>query len=379
VNVSTERITLSNWMKLPGSLWAFRHVRELIPSARIAARAPSSLDQGPVEGFLDLAIAGPHGEYGTLRDYLQASHTDALVVLHEGRIALEWYGPDVRPDDRHINFSVSKSVTGLLAGALAGEGKLDLDGDVVDYVPEAEVSGYGEATARHLLDMTASVAFVEDYSLADETMLRYRQAVGWVPGATDEGLHAFLCSLPKGNDCHGDRFRYLSPTTDMLGWVCERASGMPFAEALSQHLWTPIGAEADAEVTVDRHGAARAAGGISTTARDLARIGQLVLDGGHDALPPWFVNDLFRGGDPSLWAAGEYANYFPGAAYRSCWYQLRTEPDLLFAGGIHGQMIYVDRPRRVVVAKQSHWPEADDEALTHAALAASASLVRALS
>jgi CubicO group peptidase (beta-lactamase class C family) len=85
-----------------------------------------------------------------------------------------------------------------------------------------------------------------------------------------------------------------------------------------------------------------------------------------------------RGGDPAQWAAGDSADYFPGAAYRSCWYELRTEPDILLAGGIHGQLIYIDRPRQLVVVKHSRWPEAEDQAAECAAIAASAALARAL-
>ena len=364
-------------MNPPGNRWAFRHVRELIPSARVAARAPSSLEWGTDERLLDVAFRAPDGEEWRLRRYLEDTCTDALVVLHEGRIVLEWYAGDVKSDERHIIFSVSKSVTGMLAGALAAAGKLDTEADVIRYVPEARPSGYGNATVRHLLDMVASVEFVEDYTLGEDIMVRYRKAANWAPNVTEGGLHAFLCSLPADGS-HGERVRYLSPNTDMLGWVCERASGLPFAQALSEYVWTPMGAEADAEVTVDKYGAARAAGGISTTARDLARLGQVLLDGGREVVPLSFVEDLFRGGDPALWAAGEYADYLPGAAYRSCWYELGTGPELLAGLGLHGQLLYIDRPRQVVVAKQSSWPEADDEAGDHAALAASAAIAQAL-
>lgn len=298
-------------------------------------------------------------------------------MLSRGRLALEWYAEGVTAADRHIVFSVSKSVTALLAGALAGAGRLDLGARVVDAVPELARSGYGDATVRQLLDMTASVDFVEDYSLGQDVMRRYRRAMGWIPGTSEEDLHAFLATLgPQG--AHGGRFRYLSPTTDTLGWVCERAAGVPYAEALSTFVWGPMGAESDAEVTVDRSGSARAAGGLSMTARDLARVGQLVLDGGRDVLPDRFVADLFRGGDPALWAAGDFADLFPGAAYRSCWYQPQPGAGVLLALGIHGQQVYVDRRRQVVVVTQSRWPEPTDDAADHAAIAAAGAVASRL-
>ena len=94
----------------------------------------------------------------------------------------------------------------------------------------------------------------------------------------------------------------------------------------------------------------------------MARIGQLVVEDGAGVVPAAFVDDLRSGGDPALWAAGEWAEWLPGGAYRSCWYQPRTDPDVAIAIGIHGQLVYADPRRRVVVAKQSSWPVAGDDA-----------------
>ena len=84
----------------------------------------------------------------------------------------------------------------------------------------------------------------------------------------------FLASLKKGQGSHGAPFRYRSPNSDLLGIVVERASGRRYADLMSERLWMPMGAKADALVTVDSEGTARAAGGVSVAARDLARVGE---------------------------------------------------------------------------------------------------------
>ena len=66
----------------------------------------------------------------------------------------------------------------------------------------------------------------------------------------------------------------------MLGWACERASGTRMADLISALIWQPIGAERDAEITCDPLGSAIHDGGISATARDLARFGQMLVDDG---------------------------------------------------------------------------------------------------
>jgi CubicO group peptidase (beta-lactamase class C family) len=354
--VPAIRPTLANWYEHPNNRWAFRHVRELVPSARVSARRPLNLIQGPAEPPLT-----PQAQA-----LLDRTFTDAFVVLREGVITHEWYAPGVRSDDRHILFSVTKSVTALVVGALAGQSVLDVDRHVADYVPELEQSGFGSATLRQLLDMTAGVRFVEDYDGPD--MRRYRQAAGLLPSADSRGLHAFLADLPSDGR-HGAQFRYRSPYTDMLGWVCERVSGKSFAELIADNIWQPMGAEADADLLIDAFGAPRTGGGLCATARDMARIGQLLIDGGRGSIPAWFISDLTSAGDEALWAAGEIAELLPGGAYRSCWYQPRQDPDVVMAVGIYGQWIYVDIPRHVVVVKQSSGATPTDPAVDREVIA----------
>jgi CubicO group peptidase (beta-lactamase class C family) len=77
----------------------------------------------------------------------------------------------------------------------------------------------------------------------------------------------------------------------------ERATGIPYHAYLAERLWRPMGARGRAHVTIDSVGTARASGGICATARDLARFGQLVLDGGRVAdgrqlVPASWVADM---------------------------------------------------------------------------------------
>jgi CubicO group peptidase (beta-lactamase class C family) len=163
----------------------------------------------------------------------------------------------------------------------------------------------------------------------------------------------------------------------MLGWVCERVSGAPFAELIAEHVWVPMGAEAEADLLVDAFGAPRAGGGLCATARDTARIGQFIIDGGAPTVPQWFISDLMSEGDSALWSAGEIAHLLPGGGYRSCWYQPREDPGVVMAIGIHGQWIYVDVPRRVVVVKQSSGAKATDARMDRSMVALLRDIARA--
>ena len=328
-------------------------MRELIPSADIAhdPQRVRALERRPRD--LDIRVEPDAGEPLTLAQFLAETQTDAFAVLHRGALIYEYYRDGVPPGAPHILMSVSKSMLGLLFGRLG----IDAERRVADLLPEVRDTAYQGATLRHLLDMRAGIAFDEDYLATSGTIVEYRKATAWnplLPGDAPSDLHSFYRQLTKRDGAHGGRFHYISPNTDLLGWAIERATGARFAELMSEHVWQPIGAERDAYITVDRRGAARAAGGMCATARDLARVGQWMIE----ERSAW-VDDIQSGGERAAWDAGSFVAYFPGMPmrYRSQWYILeangKNEAPLIFGLGIHGQNLFVDRKNQLVIAKLS--------------------------
>jgi CubicO group peptidase (beta-lactamase class C family) len=258
--------------------------------------------------------------------------------------------------------SVSKSLLGLLAGILINEGAFGPDQLVTSVLPELTGTAYNGATIRQLLDMRAGVAFDEDYQATSGPIVQYRKATNWNPlgpGELASDLRSFYQALQAPDGAHGGRFHYISPNTDLLGWVIERATGRRFAELMSDHLWKPVGAQQSAYITVDRLGAPRCAGGMCVTTRDLARVGQVIVDGGAWAgtqvIPADWIDDIAGNGSVDAWNAGVFTPFFPGKKmhYRSKWYVERGETPMLFALGIHGQYLFVDSRRQLVIALMS--------------------------
>jgi CubicO group peptidase (beta-lactamase class C family) len=253
-------------------------------------------------------------------------------------------------------------------------------------VPEAANSAYGDCTVRHVLDMTVDLAFVENYLDTTGDFARYRAATGWNPVdnpalATD--LRSFVVTLQRDANPHGAKFHYASPNSDMLGWILERAGGMPYARLLTELIWRRLCAEADAHVTVDRLGAARAAGGICVTLRDLARFGEMVRNlgrvGTEQIVPRGWIEDILRNGDQRPWLATETAaRFLPAGRYRSQWYMIGNDSGAHCAIGIHGQWIYIDPKAEIVITKLSSQPMPLDDATDHLLLAAFAAIAAAL-
>ncbi|MCX8996920.1 beta-lactamase family protein [Rhizobiaceae bacterium BDR2-2] len=367
---SRSDVTLASWRTTPYSRFAFQHVCELVPSAPIAAKREETEVAVPSDAFLASPV-GVEGEAEpTVRAYLEATHTDSFVVMRQGRIVAEYYAPWSGPNAAHVVFSISKSLTAVLLGILEGQGLFDPSRPVTDYIPEAAGSAYGDCSCRDVLDMRVALDFEEAYLDPDGSFARYRRAMLWnppEPGATVEPLLDFLCSLKKkAGEEHGGPFYYVSPNADLLGVLAERASGERYARLMSELLWKPLGAKTHASVTVDSAGTARSAGGVSVSARDLARVGELIRTGGaagdRQIVPPAWIEDMFSNGDPEAWKPNGDVLITRGR-YRSQWYQFGEPEGAFCAIGIHGQWLYVDRPSGTVVVKQSSQPNPLDEDL----------------
>jgi CubicO group peptidase (beta-lactamase class C family) len=386
-------VTLSNWQGPPWNRWSFQHIGQLIPSARISRGDGSVLELPDDPRDIDqLPFRTIAGASSTLGAHLEASYTDGFLALHHGRIVAEQSSNGMTQGTRHLLQSVSKSLTGALAGALVGSGALDPEGLVTDHLPVLRGTSFEGATVRHLLDMTAGTRFSEDYEDPASDVRRYEIAAGWQPapdGQAGSDLAAYIAGLPN-RSAHGEAFAYRSILTDVLAMVIEGSSAERFADAMSSLLWSRIGAEHDAEITVDRHGNAMSDGGISVTLRDLARFGQLYLLGGSlgglQVLPSAWVDDtrfadqacrsIFLAALDEDGATGSPAQQAcaPLGHYRNQWWVLDPGAGIMMGTGIYGQYIYVDAARDVVLAKLSSLPRPLDPTIAVDTLRAFASL-----
>ena len=345
-----NRVSLANWRKAPYCHWAFHHVREIIPSADISNDPTDVWELKP--DTMDTSSLG-------LDNAMVSTDCDAIVVLHKDKLVHESYSNGMTSRDPHILMSVSKSMLGLVAGTLIERGELAESDLITKHLPEIENTAYAGATVRDLLDMRAGILFDEDYLATEGPIVDYRFAANWNPVPKDRvaaDLRSFMSLLTETDGPHGGRFHYVSPNTDLLAWVFERASGMRYAELVSERLWKPLGAEAPGYITVDRIGGARAAGGKCLLARDLARVGMMMANGGQrdgkQVVPALWLEDIIQNGDSQAWKDGDFYNEMGqrDIHYRSKWYVNREAEPLIFGVGIHGQFLFVDPAKKLSIA-----------------------------
>jgi CubicO group peptidase (beta-lactamase class C family) len=349
-------------MRRPFNEWTFTHMNWLMPTERVARgehRRPLEFDPRP----LDLTYWF-EGRDHTLAELHRRTFTTAFVVLHRGAVVHEYYpGAFAGPRSRMQLFSVSKSVTSILVGIALADGAVGSVKDRVgDYRTDFAGTAYENTTLDELLTMTSGVGDLEVWDVPDSGIKRFEQAV---VGGGD--VAAVVRSAPRTAD-PGEHFNYSTFDSQILGWVLEAATGRSLAAYAEEKLWRHLGADRDAYYWLTRARPRTAIGGgsFNATARDVARLGQLMADdgvvGSRRLVPRDWVrrsrgSDLAQLGVGALGPSG-YDHY----GYANQWWTLgHGSHDAFTALGVHGQYLFVDPSAEVVIVKCSAWPTEDDE------------------
>ncbi len=279
-------------------------------------------------------------EYGDFRGF---------VVVRNGKLVAEHYFNGHGPDSLQDMRSAGKSVTSALVGIAVDEGYISgVDAPVLplfaSYSPVAHDGVDKQViTVEHLLTMTSGL----DADADDPSSPGYEDRM-W---ETDDWVR-FVLDLPMA---HGPNtsWTYSSASAFLAGAAVEEAAGQTLAAFAEDRLFGPLGIERYhwAETPTGR---TVGQGNLSLRARDMAKLGQLYLDGGiwegRQVIPEAWVTSSVEPQYPVPWE-----NY---DGYGYLWYTHTLEVEgrefrYFFASGNGGNKIYVFPDERMVVVTQS--------------------------
>lgn len=300
----------------------------------------------------------------------EIGETRALIVLRDGKVIAERYGPGFGPDTRLLSWSLAKTVTGMLVGIMDGDGRLALD----DPAPVAAWRQPGDPraaiTLRELMQMRSGLAHVEQGEEKEKSD-SLRMLVG--PGAPDQVGYAEAKPLihPAGST-----FVYSSATTMILSGIVTslltpsrdpevRREAM--AQFMKARLVGPVGLSS-LVAEYDESGTMLGGAMMHMTARDYAKIGELLRNRGRvgerQIVPERWVDFMTSpspanaayGGQLWLNRPGRPSDLFPGEAPAS----------IFGAVGYRGQFVIVSPQQRLVIVRLGLTNESDIPALRHA-------------
>lgn len=329
-------------------------MEQLVPT-KAAWRGPSAATELPVGEALDLStmVETLDGRDLSLGDALLEQDTDAVAVLHRGRLVHETYVGHCDAHRRHTIMSCNKSMVGTLAESLIHDGTLDDQALVPAILPELAGSAWDQATVRHVLDMVVDMEFHEDYMDRDSDVYRFLRSTGLIPAKPGDAEAVAEC-LPTitGGQQHGGSFAYREPNIFVLGWIVRRAADCSITTLASERIWQHLGAEHDWLYMVDPSGAESTA---LVTLRDFVRFGLLVCNGGmvdgQRVLPEPVVAAVFGGGDLEVFAAGDRPVVGTWSYRSQWWYRHVGERVCPVARGAQGQLLYIDPENELVIVR----------------------------
>ncbi|TIR16152.1 MAG: serine hydrolase [Mesorhizobium sp.] len=357
-------IPRNEWDLPPYNRWTFQHVSEMTATAPIW-RGPGPVLPLPeriteIDG-IEYEMAGRRS---TIREFLDSSFTDGFLVLSRGEVIAERYMNGLKPHRQHLAMSMTKSIMGSVCGILIHKGLIDTDSPVTRYLPELETTAYHGAIVQQVLDMTTGVAITGPYTKPGTHAYMLQAAAGWRPAESPDDPQTtwqLILRLTEQQRPHGTLFEYRSIESNVLGFIMERASGMPLAELISTELWAPMRAEEDAYITVDHGGFACADGGFNATLRDYARFALLHLRGGElngkQIVPSEWIEETRRGNHDIF---GE-SKILPKGAYHNQFWIEDSQRRALMCGGNGGQRIYIDPQNDFAAVKLSSWPDGETD------------------
>jgi CubicO group peptidase (beta-lactamase class C family) len=224
------------------------------------------------------------GQTYITEDLLRATATKALLVIRDGVITYESYSEDFSQDQQINTMSIGKTMVGMAIGNLIDDGLIREQEPVTTYLPQyAFVDGLDQVTIKHLLDMQSCIGIDEDYPSGPAG---WGYPVAQMFATTDIDF-VLRNNLKVVCEPGSEEYEYRSVNTQLLGMVVTQVSGMSLSNYFGAKVWERIGASNDASWAVDREGGwEKSFCCFNTTARDLALVGGVFLNGGRAAFGP---------------------------------------------------------------------------------------------
>lgn len=301
----------------------------------------SDWQMGPLENDVDTETVQQEIA-NTIGEHAATGNTQAIVVVHRGKLVAEAYGPDTDATTPLISWSMAKCITHALVGLALGDGMLDpkAAAPVVQWGNDAR----SVITLQHLLEMRSGLAWVEDYVVANTS-----DVIDMLFGSGKDDHAAYAIARPRAHE-PGSTWLYSSGTTNIITRILgdllgdSPGSSQHINSFLQHRLFDAIGMQATAGF--DAAGTFVGSSYVFATARNFARFGYLYLrDGewnGKRVLPTGWVDHA---------RTQTVFDEESGFGYGAHWWILPDEKHSLVAMGYEGQRIFVLPSRDLVVVR----------------------------
>ncbi len=343
----------NGWREPDNVRWHLRNMSTL--PALIMPRGDAVYDlptgtQNDVENF----TYAYQGRNLSLGDAMREECIDGYMVVQNGEVLFERYYDNFRAHDHHIWFSMTKSLISTAFGIAQVEFGIDERKTPADFLPELADSVFSKVSVRDVLNMVTALNYTEEYDemTPGSVHFEYFRRLGFMGDFELLAIDPAQSDEPRGVRDMLPRFEQAQ------GGV----TGRPLMDYMREKLWVPMATEHDGVFTVDVSFAPIATGGFNSTLRDAVRFGLMALGDGklgdRQIAPVDWMQDTYKMSDADKQAGAASVNADPDherfidgfTGYRSFWWQFDEAQGERIAMGVHGQVIYVNRAKNLVIA-----------------------------
>jgi CubicO group peptidase (beta-lactamase class C family) len=290
---------------------------------------------------------------GSTLEKMRDADPNGVVVIRHGVLVYEHYfvaGIEYAPNTLHDVRSITKSIVAILAGIALDRGWLkSLDTPVFSFFPnyaDLRTPGKDRITLADLLSMTSGLAWPELATSYNDPSNILRQMIG--------AAHPYRFVLARPLVATpGTVWNYNSGGVELLGDILQKVSHRPLDKFAKQALFDPLEIT-DWQWQQGKNGTLAASWGLWLRPRDLAKIGQLVLDHGvwegHKIVSAAWIKTMTARHSPPGWLFEHR-----GLSYGYLWWRGKlpvADHSANWAGGIGwgGQRLFVVPSLDLVVA-----------------------------
>ena len=148
-----------------------------------------------------------------------------------GLANMEWNIPNT-PDTKFRLGSITKQFTATLILQLAEQGKIKLDGKLIDYLPDYRKDTGAKVTIHNLLSHTSGIP---SYT----SLPGFFANVSRNPFTVDDFIKKYASGELEFEP--GTKFVYSNSGYFLLGAIVEKVTGKPYAQVLKENIFDPVG------------------------------------------------------------------------------------------------------------------------------------------
>lgn len=338
----------------------FRTLNEKYPAVKInKSNTPYIIPDSLSENVLPASFTFEGKDYDIAGEIKKRAFT-SLLVIKNGKVIFEQYYQGNEKYDPVILFSCTKSIIGLLTGIAYEKGYIkSLNDPAVKYAPELKGTVYEQITVQNLLNMSSGVKWSEDYGDLNSEMVQSFLAA--LKGSLNDYTKRMKTLRPQGVFN-----QYTSMDAQVLAMIVAGATKKKLEVFFKDNLWSKIHAENNAYFLMDKTGFPIAYGGLMMSARDLSKIGLLLLNEGKNCKgEPVFskewINQSITPAESHL-MPGKRRNSDSAEGYKNLWW-LPVERDKkdFSAIGIYGQTLYVNPGKNIIIVSNGAYADYNDD------------------